>query len=117
MAKSGISDRAARRPCGLPREGQAGPPAATTILKSGGQSSGDHDVRAQTRLGDEAHGVGAAEIAPVAADREAFVIRQRRATQGALWRRGGFVELVRANGTWMNFSHPDGCPAARSAPA
>ena len=30
---------------------------------------------------------------------------------------GGFVELVRANGTWMNFSHPDGCLAARSAPA
>src|SRR5262249_57946875 len=60
----------------------------TTILKFGGNGSVGHDFVADTRLGDEAHGAGATEIAPVAADGEALVIRQRRATQGALWRRG-----------------------------
>src|SRR5262249_35636533 len=76
--------RTARRdpPCGLPRERRTDPSADTTILKSGGKGSVGHDIVADTRLGDEAHGVGATEIAPIGGDREALVIRQRRATQG-----------------------------------
>src|SRR5262249_2639614 len=54
MAKSGISDRTARPPCGLPRVGQAGPRADTTILKSGGNGSVGHGVVAKTRLANSA---------------------------------------------------------------
>src|SRR5262249_56554606 len=116
MAKSGISDRTARPPCGLPREGQAGPRADTTILKSGGNGSVDHDVAAETRLGDEAHGVVPRKLPQLLLTAKRLLSGSAEPLRAHCGEEGGFVELVRANGTWMNFSHPDGCPAARSAP-
>ena len=62
----------------LPRECQAGPSADTTILESAGKSSIGHEVVADARLRNEAHGIGAAEIAPVGGDREPLVVRQRQ---------------------------------------
>jgi len=54
----------------LPGECQAGPSADTTILESAGKSSIRYNVVADAGLGDEAHGIGAAEIAPVGGDSE-----------------------------------------------
>ena len=47
-----------------------GPSADTTILESAGKSSIRHNVIADARLRNEAHGIGAAEIAPVGGDRD-----------------------------------------------
>ena len=56
-----------------PREGHAGPSADAALRKAGGDAAIDDDIFAQPHLGAQAHGILAAEGAPVGRDREFLV--------------------------------------------